>query len=282
MQTLVPKLYLGSAVYRFVETCYLDAMLAFVVHLERSGIPYVNAITRGDAQIDRSRNVIASAFLRSDADVLLTVDSDIWFRPQDAVALCEKAVERDIIGACYVTRGEPTQPAVMLPPGEVVMFMPGVSPVEVPFLSTGFMAVHRRVFEKLSESVPRAHQNWRGPGGDDQSWWMFYTPFSIEWPGDVNLALSEDWAFCQRARDAGFKVWLDPSIRVGHNGDRLLTLEEMLRPPRPAPGPLALKRDLNGVVSAGQLQRHAVPAGLVLPNGKSISDLAARQAVSGR
>ena len=39
---------------------------------------------------------------------------------------------------------------------------------------------------------------------------------------------------------------------------------------------------VNGIVSAGQLQRQAVPAGLVLPNGKSISDLAARQAVSGR
>jgi hypothetical protein len=30
--------------------------------------------------------------------------------------------------------------------------------------------------------------------------------------------LSEDWNFCERAIELGFKVWLDPTLMLGHLG----------------------------------------------------------------
>src|SRR3546814_15013480 len=32
------------------------------------------------------------------------------------------------------------------------------------------------------------------------------------------LMLSEDYAFCRRARDAGFRIWLAPWVRTTHSG----------------------------------------------------------------
>ena len=30
--------------------------------------------------------------------------------------------------------------------------------------------------------------------------------------------IGEDFLFCDRARDAGFEVWVDPTIKLGHIG----------------------------------------------------------------
>ena len=212
--------------------------------LERRGIEYTDATVVGDALISRARSIVASAFLRSDADVLLSIDSDIWFRPQDAISLCEKA--DGIIAALYMTRSLNTQPALMLPSKPVTMG-PESEPVEVPFASTGFMAVERKVFEALSGVLPLCHQGWSDRGADT-SFWPFYMPYTIPWEGDGHMYLSEDWAFCQRAKDAGFKVWLDPQVRLGHMGTTMFTLEDLIREPKPEAQVITLARRDDGTL----------------------------------
>jgi hypothetical protein len=71
--------------------------------------------------------------------------------------------------------------------------------------------VHRRVFDALVPTVPLCM------GSTDASFWPLWQPFWVEdeHAGGWNY-LSEDWAFCERARQAGFKVWVDPSIKLGH------------------------------------------------------------------
>ncbi len=39
------------------------------------------------------------------------------------------------------------------------------------------------------------------------------------------VAIGEDQWFCGTARDAGYKVWIDPTIRVGHIGEYTFTKE---------------------------------------------------------
>lgn len=239
------EIYVGGVVYRELTVEYHDSMLRLTSLCGQRGIALTNGVVKGDALISRSRSLAASAFLRSSADVLLTIDSDIFFRPEDAVALCQKAMDYDIIGALYMTRALETQPAMMLPPEKKVVFAPNSAPVEVPFLSTGFMAAHRRVFEKLAGTVPLCHKTWK-QNGTDTSFWPFYMPYCIEWPEDGHLYLSEDWAMCQRAKDAGYKIYLDPSIRLAHVGTKLYTLEDLLTPAKPKPAPLRLCRSADG------------------------------------
>lgn len=251
------KIYVGGVVYRMLTVEYHDSMLRLAHLCGQRGIAIEHGVVKGDALISRSRSLAASAFLRSSADVLLTIDSDIWFPEGDAIALCQKAMEYDLIGALYMTRALETQPAMMLPQDEPVVFAANSQPVAVPFISTGFMAVHRRVFESLAPTLPLCHQTWK-QNGTDTSFWPFYMPYCIEWPKDGYLYLSEDWAFCQRAKDAGYKVYLDPSIRLGHVGTRMYTLEDLLVPPKPKPTPLVLRR-----APGGELQTAVVPDSLM-------------------
>ena len=238
------KLYLGNAVWRTEEVGHSQSMRLLARELDKREIEFTDGTVVGDALISRARSIIGSAFMRSDADVLLSIDSDIWFRPEDAISLAEKALEYDMIAGMYMTRSLTTQPALMLPDEEVI-FAANSSPVEVPYISTGFVAVNRRVFEALSQELPLCHKGWNDRGADT-SFWPFYMPFTIPWEGDGEMYLSEDWAFCQRAKDAGFKVWLDPSIRLGHLGQVMFTLEDLIRPPKIAPVPLALHRNGTG------------------------------------
>ena len=255
------KLYLGNAVWRTEEEGHAQSMRLLVRELDKRGIEFSEGFAVGDALISRARSIAASTFLRSEADVFLSIDSDIWFRAEDAIALAEKAMEYDIVAALYMTRSLKTQPALMLP-DEPVIFAADSLMVEAPLVSTGFMAVHRRVFEKLiarseelaptvpegllhPDVIPLCHKGW-SDRGVDTSFWPFYWPVPTPWEGDGHMYESEDWAFCFRAKHAGFKIWLDPSIRLGHTGTTMFTLEDLLQPTRPAAAPMRLHRNGTG------------------------------------
>lgn len=179
----------------------------------------------GDGYIPRVRGQITSEWWRSTADdVFLMVDDDITFEP----AMAEKLVAEcrdghDIICAAYSVRDGGHLAIRSLDDLELRMrFGPDLPPVEIRYAATGFMAVHRRVIDALVETLPLCHQN--------QAWayWPMFTGFTVEEPDPVGYAdLSEDWAFCQRARDLGFKVWLDPTIRLGHQGQVEFTIDNM-------------------------------------------------------
>ena len=243
------KIYLGSVTWRNVEVPHYTSMVQLHEFCWKNGIEIEEGIVRGDALISRSRSIAASSFLRSDADVMLTIDSDIRFNPVDAVALCAKALEFKVIGALYMTRNVATQPALMLPNAPVT-FDSNAEPIEVPYVSTGFMAVTRKPLEALRDTLPLCHESW-----GETAFWPFYMPFVKEWPGDGHIYLSEDWAFCQRVRDAGFEVWLDPSIRATHHGDYPYTLEDLMRPPKPSETPLQLTRAEDGSLETQMLER---------------------------
>jgi len=251
------RIYYGEICYNSVNPAHHDAVVSFALECGRRGITVDRGVVVGDALVSRSRSIAASAFLRSKADVLLTIDSDIWFRAADAIKLCEEALEYDFIAGLYLTRGIKKQSALLLPVDVPVIFQDDSKPVEVRYISTGFMAVSRKGMEKTLEhsKVPHCHKGMTHLG-QDTSFFPLYMPFVIPDDGpEENLYLSEDWALCQRAKDAGFKMWLDPSIRLGHVGQEMYTLEDLLRTPKPDPKPIKL------IQKAGQLVAYTSDTG---------------------
>lgn len=237
------KIYLGSIVYRSVEVPHHISMLKFHDLCHERGIEVVDGVVRGDALVERSRSIAASSFLRSDCDVMLSVDSDIRFSAEAALRMCERAMEKDIVGGMYVTRSIHPQPALMLADEVPTVFADNGPMVEVQYLSTGFIATTKAPFEAIRQDLPLCHETW----GED-SFWPFYVPYVVEWPDDGHILLSEDWAFCERAKQAGYKLWLDPSVRLAHHGDYGFMLEDIVRPERPTPSPMMIKRHENGTI----------------------------------
>lgn len=178
----------------------------------------------GDALIGRSRSILVHNWYYSTGDdTFLMVDDDIQFSSQDA----DRAVEYcragfDILCGGYVVRDGTHLAARTFPGMTSIDFGPphtderGVFqqqlPIEIQWAATGFMAVHRRVIDAMVERLPLVNSGypWYKP--------FFHETWQYDEAVDGELFLSEDWAFCELARQLGFKVWLDPQTRLVHEG----------------------------------------------------------------
>lgn len=214
------KVVLGSIAWRGFEYNYATSLVKLM-----KAYPQVAVMPQiGDALVERSRSIVATYFLENtDADVLLTIDSDISFNPDHAMMICQQAHELgSIVVGAYNTRSfEKKKPTSELFAGQQVTFANDPTPVAIKYGASGFMAISRKVLEVMAEGMPVLH-----PGVD----WHFYPFYHTEIVDDPDagmILLSEDFAFCKKARDLGFETYLNPAVRLGHLGDHLYTLEDM-------------------------------------------------------
>lgn len=233
------KRYFKKADVLFVCCTYadfnIDATTAAMQLFAGGKHNYVWCPLKGDALIERARSRCASFFLDrpEKEDVLFFVDHDVAFEPEDVNKIVDHIMDgKDIVGGMYVKKTAEAENNVVLFEGQEVTFEPQAQPVEVVSLNTGFLAIHRRVFDGIIERtkdypfghpfhVPLCHPS-------SLRYRPFFQPFN--WMiGDEPRELSEDWAFCMRARAAGFKIWLDPSIILEHEGKYRYNLFDRFR-----------------------------------------------------
>lgn len=178
----------------------------------------------GEAGINRARSIRASIWWACTADdVFLMIDDDIVFEPEHAehiVDLCRNS--HDVIAAAYPVR-DGGHLAVRQLDGETeIAFGAELPPKEMRHVSTGFFAVHRRVLDAMIPTLPLCHGNQT---------WAFWPVFDFRVVADEgaggNNYLSEDYNFCEMARDLGFKVWLDPTIKLQHLGHMPVSVANM-------------------------------------------------------
>lgn len=95
--------------------------------------------------------------------------------------------------------------------------------VKVAFTGTGFLCIDvKKVLNKLAETTPQ-YQYPMPATGFTETHWSFFN----EGPQGEEY-MSEDWAMCQKARDAGFDIVIDTSVCVDHIGTWKFQV-----PPRP-------------------------------------------------
>ena len=189
----------------------------------------------GDALISRSRNVAATRFLEAlDYDVLLFIDDDVIFNPKDAVQVARLCNEQNlgIVGGAYVKKSEErTHYAIKTCANYEYIFGKGGNCEEVEYVSTGFMAIQKRVLQQMTKEIPEG-QNFSYCTNAQLNYFTFFDPFSKLVDGKW-LPLSEDWAFCERWKQLGGKIYCDNTIRLKHAGRYLYEDKDMLRPVKP-------------------------------------------------
>lgn len=242
------KLYWGSSVGRDYTPDHVTDIVNLLGH---SPYPLYWKPIHGDALIERSRSRAATQFLRSDAEVFVCVDTDIRFDWRHLVQIAEQAVDYGIVVGGYTTRSAVRSFLTSEVPVSVpIEFANDPTPVQITWGATGFMAVHRRVFEKLTQraDMPLCHE------GEWLEHYPFFLPFVVEANGK-NTMLSEDYAFCERARQEGFPTYLNPAVRLGHIGEYLYRLEDMAAPRPSDTFPLLLERLTDGSPADFRVQR---------------------------
>jgi len=216
----LPSVYIGSSIWRSIEPTHLKALVPFLRDNHYGYYPQV-----GDAMIERARGMSASYFLRhTKGDVHLSIDSDIVDFQKAAIdMMCEQAVTHDIVGAVYICRATArTFPATFFEEEKPIMFARDPTPVPVKWVATGCVAVHRRVFEKMAETMPLLHEE-----DGDRAFYDFYETMQLEDKDHGRIKLSEDFAFSERAKALGFTSYINPAVRVGHMGVYVHRLEDM-------------------------------------------------------
>lgn len=232
---VVPPTYVATVTWRAVEVEHFQSVIAL---LARGQIVY--QIKSGDALIERGRAIVATSFLLNypQCDVMIQLDSDVMFKPEDVHLLAQQCREtKGVVCGLYTTRSR-TQPfpAAFLEQ-DIPVDTSKPEPVPIRWPATGFMAVHRSVLEKLAADLPLCH-----PGENIQH----YPFFNVEIDKDDRgtwINLSEDYSFGKRVRDAGFSIYCSPSIRLRHIGTYAYRLEDMADMPRPDEPRLVLTRE---------------------------------------
>lgn len=168
--------------------------------MEMMNLPYeFIPIFQYGAYVSVNREHIVEAARKVKADYLLFIDHDMKFYNVTIDLLIKH--NKDIVAALYNYRFQPITPMVKMfgHNGGVILAktkdIPD-EPFKVAGIGMGCCLIKMSVFDKLGTP---------------------YFPMKYDEKGFV--IRSEDIGFCEKARDAGYDIWCDPTLSVGHVGE---------------------------------------------------------------
>lgn len=126
--------------------------------------------------LDDNRNSVWD-IMKERNDDLLFIDSDMSFTPEDVKKIQKHLDNKDIVSGKYTLSIPWDYPDKLS---------------EVDVCGAGFLGISQRVIHSLDRP---------------------FTRFINQNSGKM---CGEDMAFCIKAKDAGFKIWCDPEIKLGH------------------------------------------------------------------
>ncbi len=241
-------IYLATPIWRYYDVRAAHALTSAIA-MNRTEEPVYWETIDGDALISRTRSQLATKFLqgikhpKTDeiADVMVILDDDVQFDPRDLWKIVGEARKRqEPVGGIYVTRArKPHLASRLLPDHPIIFGKPEI--VEVMYLATGFMAIPRRCVEKVVQvgmtdgfqtGLPRGpvdYLNYCELGVGEIHMYDLFRPFDIKDRAkpDVTHYLSEDWAFCERMHQCGFKIWADSSVILSHRAYVSVTVHDL-------------------------------------------------------
>lgn len=223
-----------------VHVGYNQSMCNLVYKCATNGVRLSVKPIGCDSLVPRARNLLAAYFRRSTSTDLLYIDADITFDPEDVLSLL--ALDQPIVGGVYPRKQldwpriaaasrSGLSPAALARHGYIPVMnwagsgdFPLDSLIEVKHLGTGFLRIRREVFDtmiaKLGDRITydyAAEQDgFAGTVGHD----FFPCGPDVRYPlgSGGRQYLSEDWAFCELARECGFKIYAAPWVKLVHSG----------------------------------------------------------------
>ncbi len=236
------KLFLAAPLYgNQLHFGFYQSVLNLALSCQRSGISMGIKHVGCDSLVPRARNRLVAYFLDSSATDLLFIDADIKFESEDIFSLLQ--LEEPIVGGIYPRKqldwGRIARAAKagvspeQLPHYGFIPIMNWNQPgdyqldslIEVRHLGTGCLRIRRSVIEEMITKLGNAitfdystdESHFQGKTGYD----LFPTGPDIRYPlgSGGRQYHSEDWAFCELARQCGFKLYAAPWIQLIHSGN---------------------------------------------------------------
>lgn len=229
------KLFVATPCYGGVVTQrYMQCMCALLLETASQNVRVQLELLGRESLITRGRNALVAKFLDDpEATHFMFIDADIGFEPAQVLRML--AFDKDVVAGMYplkeigwdvaaVTRVQKGEPLDHAPLRFVGVACEGNEKesedgfVTGSYAGAGFLLVKRCVFTRMTESYPflrysAAHTTAAPSLSANQ--YAFFDCMIDEATGEY---LSEDYAFCQRWRALGGKIWLDTRSVLAHIG----------------------------------------------------------------
>jgi hypothetical protein len=215
------KVMIATPIARAPAWQYTLALCDTVVMLEQLGMAYGRQFVIGSSNLPRARNELCAYFLASQCTDLLFIDDDMEWKPNDVIRLL--ASDKPIAAAVGRKRVDKpnTDPAVWCGEPDVgddgLCVQDAMGFVRFRKVGTGFLKIAREAFEALIA----VHPEWKSPGhlGLPPNVSGAYHKF-FRFADDASET-GEDFTFCAAWAALGGEIWVDPSIHLGHVGEKV-------------------------------------------------------------
>jgi hypothetical protein len=215
-----------------VHQRYMQCICQLLQYGIANGINISVELLGHESLITRGRNSLVAKFLDNETTThMMFIDADIGFEVQQVVRML--AFDKEVVAGIYplklidwnqeaverIRLGETLDQAPIRfvglpcePREQEGAFVTGE------YAGTGFMLMKREIFPRLFEAYPQlrytAAHNTSIPSRSPNQ----YALFDCAIDENTGEYLSEDYAFCQRWRKIGGKIWLDTESRLAHIG----------------------------------------------------------------
>jgi hypothetical protein len=217
-----------------VSQHYMQSVLGLTQAASRDGFEITLALLGHDSLITRSRNTLVSQFLQTpSATHLLFIDADISFDPEQ---VCEMLrFGREFVAGIYplkvidwshpaIKRAAAARETFQTAPLLYVGTLCTAEKLEregrfatAIYCGGGFMLLKREVIERMAAAYPETRyasvHAYSNASAQEN-----YALFDCMIDKETGAYISEDFAFCQRWRDIGGKIWLDTEGKLTHVG----------------------------------------------------------------
>jgi hypothetical protein len=158
-----------------------------------------------------------------DGDWIIFIDDDMTWQP-DAIAklvATQREHDLDMVGGLCFQRGDPYQPTLYMresPTEGNYIFLEEWeqdSVVEVDATGMAFVLITKRLLQRIAGEFPDREVRAKGR-----------PPSYFRWD---EKGFGEDMTFCQDAKKAGARIFVDTSIKIGHIGEITITEETFLK-----------------------------------------------------
>lgn len=177
------------------------------------GIPLQVYFGKGSSLVHHARSKIAWQFLQTPFTRLFWIDSDMAWSSEAFLRLLGLSTVKDVIAAAYPPRHATGNWFIRFDQETIVADEHGC--LEAKDLGLGFACLSRKVIEKLADQAPKA----RFPDINDGN--PIPHIFRMGMSGD--MAMGEDVAFWADVRSLGYSLSIDPTIELGHIGQKVFT-----------------------------------------------------------
>ncbi len=188
-----------------------------LLKLERQGYPVWRV--PGFSAIDQCRNQIATDALAQGFDELFWLDADTDFPSKSLDQL--RSHNLPLVSGIYPKKGKRALASRLLPDTKEIVFGAAGGLMEILYAATGFLLTQRKVYEDIQ-------RHWNLPVCNEQfgkASVPYFMPLVID-SDEGPWYLADDFAFSHRARTAGYKIYADTTIRLGHIGRYAYTWED--------------------------------------------------------